>query len=41
VWWALSSPTGIVGGEGSLGLAHLRASEGLRVLQVESVIRSG
>ena len=40
VWWALSSPTGIVGGEGSLGLAHLRASEGLRVLQVESVIRS-
>ena len=30
VWWALSGPTGVVGGEGSLGLAHLHASEGLR-----------
>jgi hypothetical protein len=41
VYWALSSPSGVVGGEGSLGTAETAGSIGLRVLQVESILTRG
>jgi hypothetical protein len=41
VHWALSSPAGIVGGEGLLGTVATRSSLRLRVMQVESIITAG
>jgi hypothetical protein len=41
VFWALSNPAGVVGGEGSLGMLTRSASRPLRVVQVESVISNG
>lgn len=41
VHWALSSPSGIVGGEGDLGVVKTGSSLGLRVMQIESIISAG
>lgn len=41
VYWALSSPSGVVGGEGSLGTVETTGSIGLRVLQIESILSRG
>lgn len=41
VHWAVSSPAGVVGGEGLFPDLYTRASLGLRVMQIESIISSG
>ncbi len=44
VWkvsWAISGPTGMVGGEGTFPDSTTKDAQGLRVLQVESVVTSG
>lgn len=41
VHWAISSPAGVVGGEGLYGEVTTRSSIGLRVMQVESLITAG
>ncbi|MDA8038021.1 MAG: hypothetical protein M0Z69_02465 [Actinomycetota bacterium] len=41
VHWALSSPSGVIGGEGDLGTVATTSSLPLRVMQVEAVITAG
>lgn len=41
VTWALSSPAGVVGGEGTFAPIEQSVSQPLRVVQIESVVTSG